>query len=87
MNSEGSFTGPVNFGNPSELNILDFAKKLIMLTKTKSIIAFSGLPSSDYQKKQPDISLASKMLGWEPLLEIGEGLFPTINNFDGITSV
>ena len=72
---------PVNFGNPKEMSILDFAKKIIKLTGTKSRIAYKELPIDDPKTRQPDISKAKKELGWEPKVGLDEGLKKTIDFF------
>lgn len=82
MDSEDSFTGPVNAGNPEELTILEFAEKIIEITGSKSEIMFSPLPSDDPSRRRPDITLARQHLGWEPVVSIEEGLKKTIDYFD-----
>lgn len=79
MNSK--LTGPVNLGNPSERTVLDFAKLVIELTNSKSKIINRPLPSDDPTKRRPDISLAKQELGWEPTVDIVEGLNKTIEYF------
>jgi len=69
---------PVNIGNPGELSILDFAKKIKTLTKTKSEIVFEGLPVNDPKVRCPDILLAKEKLNWEPKVSIDEGLSKTL---------
>ena len=81
MNSEKSFTGPVNLGNPVELPIIEFAKKIIELTGSKSKIDYKPLPQDDPTKRCPDISLAKEKLGWKPLVDLETGLRKTINFF------
>ena len=78
---EGSFIGPVNLGNPSERTILDFAKLIIELTNSKSKIIYKPLPSDDPTQRKPDITLAKEKLGWEPMVNIEEGLLKTIEYF------
>lgn len=78
---EGSFIGPVNLGNPSERTILDFAKLIIELTNSKSKIIYKPLPSDDPTQRKPDITLAKEKLGWEPKVNIEEGLLKTIEYF------
>ena len=78
---EGSFIGPVNLGNPSERTILDFAKLIIELTGSKSKIIYKPLPSDDPTQRKPDITLAKEKLGWEPKVNIEEGLLKTIEYF------
>jgi len=80
MNSE-NFTGPVNIGNPDEYTILDFAKKIITMTNSKSQIAYKPLPSDDPSQRMPDITLAEEKLGWKPKVSVDEGLRRTIEYF------
>ena len=80
MNSE-NFTGPVNIGNPEEYTILDFAKKIIAMTGSKSNIVYKPLPSDDPTQRQPDIALAGEKLGWKPVVSVDEGLKRTIEYF------
>ncbi len=82
MDSEDSFTGPVNAGNPGEFTILELAEKVLELTGSKSEIIFKPLPSDDPQRRRPDITLAKERLGWEPQTPLGEGLRKTIDYFD-----
>ena len=79
MNSE--ITGPVNLGNPSERTIEDFAKLITKLTKSKSKIVYKPLPSDDPTKRRPDITLAKKVLNWQPEIDIKTGLEKTIEYF------
>jgi UDP-glucuronate decarboxylase len=82
MNTRENFTGPVNIGNPNEFTIRELAEKIIALTGTKSKIIFEKLPSDDPMQRQPDISLARKELGgWEPKVQLEEGLKKTIEYF------
>ncbi|WP_224982163.1 UDP-glucuronic acid decarboxylase family protein [Geomonas agri] len=78
------FTGPVNLGNPAETTILEFAKKIIALTGSTSRIVYRPLPEDDPKQRQPDISLAKQMLGWEPKVSVDEGLKQTINYFRSV---
>ncbi len=82
MNSEDSFTGPVNTGNPGEFTILELAENVIELVGSKSEIIFKELPEDDPRQRQPDISLAKEKLGWQPRVSLREGLLPTIAYFD-----
>ena len=84
MGSDDTFTGPINIGNPMELTILGLAEKIINLTKSKAKILFKSLPEDDPKKRQPDISLATKKLGWEPRVKIDDGLSNTIQYFKTI---
>ena len=82
MDSEDSFTGPMNTGNPGEFTILQLAENVIELTGSKSKIIFKPLPEDDPRQRQPDISLAREKFGWEPKVSLLEGLVPTIAYFD-----
>lgn len=83
MNSRDGFVGPVNIGNPIEFTMLELAKEVIDLTGSKSKITFLPLPQDDPMQRQPDISLAKKELGgWEPKVQLREGLKHTIKYFD-----
>ncbi|HWH76921.1 MAG TPA: UDP-glucuronic acid decarboxylase family protein [Candidatus Binatus sp.] len=73
---------PVNIGNPHEMTVLDFAKKIIELTGSKSEIVYKPLPEDDPQVRQPDITKAKNILGWEPKVKLEEGLGKTIEYFD-----
>ena len=81
MNNEHNFIGPVNLGNPSERSILDFAKYIIELTNSNSKSVFKELPQDDPVQRKPDITLAKQELGWEPNVDIKEGLMKTIEYF------
>lgn len=72
---------PVNLGNPKEDTIEDLAKLIISLTKSKSQIEFRPLPGDDPKRRKPDISLAQKELGWNPIVPIEEGLAYAISYF------
>ena len=72
---------PVNIGNPQELTILDLAKKVIAMTGSKSRIVERPLPEDDPKIRQPDITRARRLLGWEPKVSLDEGLIPTIAYF------
>lgn len=78
---KNNFTGPVNIGNPHELTIREIAEKIKKMTKTKSEIVYEKLPEDDPKKRQPDISLAKKELGWKPKIKLEEGLKNTISYF------
>jgi dTDP-glucose 4,6-dehydratase len=75
------YTGPVNIGNPHEMTILDFAKKIIELTGSSSKIEYRDLPVNDPKVRQPDISLAKEKLDWAPKIPLEEGLKNTIEYF------
>jgi UDP-glucuronate decarboxylase len=76
--------GPVNIGNPNEFTIRELAEQVIELTGSKSKIIKLPLPSDDPKQRQPDISLAKEKLGWEPKVELREGLKKTIAYFDSL---
>ncbi len=83
-NGEPGFPGPVNLGNPSEFTIRQLAERVIELTGSRSKMTFLPLPSDDPKQRQPDISIARKMLGWEPAVALDEGLKRTIAYFDSV---
>jgi UDP-glucuronate decarboxylase len=74
---------PINLGNPYEFSMLDLASRVLELTGSKSQLVFEDLPSDDPKQRKPDISLANKMLGWTPNIQLDEGLISTINYFRG----
>ncbi len=80
------FPGPVNLGNPTELSVADLARKVIDLAGSKSTIEFRPLPADDPTQRKPDISLAKRMLQWEPTTGLDVGLRATIEFFDGMLS-
>ena len=81
MLSKRGNIGPINLGNPTELKIIDLAKLIIKLTKSKSKIVNQELPTDDPIRRKPDIIQAKKILDWEPKIEIDEGLVRTIDYF------
>ena len=81
MNSGKENIGPINLGNPTELKILDLAKKIIKLTNSKSKIINRDLPLDDPIRRKPDISEAKKILNWDPKVDIDDGLKETIEYF------
>lgn len=72
---------PVNIGNPAELTVLDIAKRVIGLTNSTSAIEHLPLPVDDPKVRRPDITRAKHLLGWEPLVQLEEGLSRTIGYF------
>ncbi len=84
MNSKEGFTGPVNLGNPGEFTMLELAEKVIALTGSSSKIVHKPLPQDDPAQRQPIIDLAKENLGWEPRIELEEGLKRTIEYFKGV---
>ena len=82
MNTEDDFTGPVNIGNPGEFTIRELAEKVLkMIPGSSSEIIYEPLPEDDPLQRQPDISLARQVLGWEPVVPLDEGLSYTIDYF------
>ena len=81
MNLKNNFTGPLNLGNPYEINIFKVAKKIKSLTNSKSKLIFTKLPNDDPIKRKPDISLAKKKLKWSPKISLDKGLLQTIKYF------
>ena len=76
--AESGYHNPVNIGNPDEFTLLELADAVIEVTGSKSEIVFEALPMDDPQVRQPDISLAREILGWQPAVELREGLRRTI---------
>lgn len=84
MDSEDSITGPVNLGNPGEFSMLELAEKVLALTKSSSKLVFMPLPGDDPKFRKPDITLAQTLLGWEPEINLDEGLKKAIEFFKKI---
>ena len=84
MESDRFVTGPINLGNPHEFTMLELAEKIIKLTNSKSKIIFEPLPQDDPRQRQPSISKAKNILGWQPLVELDEGLSKTVEYFEGV---
>lgn len=83
METDDAFTGPVNLGNPGEFTMIELARQVIDLTGSASKIVFKPLPEDDPRQRKPDITLAHKMLnGWEPRVQLQDGLRKTIDYFD-----
>jgi len=85
MNTTNSIIGPINIGNPGEYTIIELAEKIIRLTQSKSKIIFRPLPQDDPLQRCPDISMAKKVLNWDPKVQLEEGLLKTIAYFKNIT--
>jgi UDP-glucuronate decarboxylase len=81
MDTPDKFTGPINLGNPVEVSVNDLAQTIIKMTGSKSQITYLPLPEDDPKQRKPDIGLAKKELGWEPKVELEEGLLKTIEYF------
>jgi dTDP-glucose 4,6-dehydratase len=76
--AESGVHEPVNIGNPNEMSLLEMAKLVVELTEARSEIVFEALPVDDPQVRQPDITRARDLLGWEPEVELRDGLLQTI---------
>jgi UDP-glucuronate decarboxylase len=84
MDSPDDFTGPVNLGNPGEFSMLELAEQIIDLTESSSQLVYKPLPHDDPRQRQPDITLAKKALGWEPRIDLRDGLSSSIEYFRGM---
>ena len=76
--AESGYHDPVNVGNPNEFTLLELAETVIEITGSRSEIVFEALPTDDPQVRQPDITLARQVLGWEPVVQLREGLQRTL---------
>lgn len=81
-----NYVYPVNIGNPSEITIKEFAEEIIKLTGTKQKVVYKPLPQDDPKQRQPDISVAKKILGWEPKVSRAEGLKITYAYFKSLSA-
>ncbi len=79
--SQSDYHEPVNIGNPAEMTVLDFAKAILRITGSQSEIVYRELPADDPKVRQPDITLARKLLGWEPQVPFEEGISRTVEYF------
>jgi UDP-glucuronate decarboxylase len=84
MDTTDEVTGPVNIGNPSEFSMRELADLVIEKTGSSAGTTFAPLPSDDPKQRQPDITLARKLLGWEPRVALSDGLDQTIGYFRGL---
>jgi dTDP-glucose 4,6-dehydratase len=78
--TESGVHDPVNIGNPNEMTLLDMAKTVVEMTESRSEIVFEALPVDDPQVRQPDITRARDLLGWEPKVDLRDGLAKTIEH-------
>ena len=85
MDAEDVNTGPMNLGNPGEYTIRQLAETIAEMTNSKSEIIYKPLPEDDPTQRCPDIGLAKKVLGWEPTIQLREGLKRTIDYFKSIS--
>ena len=84
MNAPDSVTGPVNLGNPGEFTIRELAEKVVALTGSRSELVHRPLPENDPTQRQPDITRAKAVLGWEPAVALDAGLVKTIAYFEAL---
>ena len=82
MDKEGDLPGPINIGNPTEFTMKQLAEEVLALTGSKSKLTHRPLPSDDPKQRQPDIAKAKELLGWQPRVQLREGLNKTIEYFD-----
>jgi dTDP-glucose 4,6-dehydratase len=76
-----NYAYPINIGNPGEITINQFAEEIIALTGAKTKIIYKPLPKDDPKQRQPDITRAKELLGWEPKISRSEGLKLTLDYF------
>ncbi|HOO99542.1 MAG TPA: SDR family oxidoreductase [Bacteroidales bacterium] len=81
MGTDDSFTGPVNLGNPIEVSVGDLAGRIVEMTGSRSKLVYRPLPEDDPKQRRPDITLAEKVLGWKPVVDLETGLEKTIDYF------
>jgi dTDP-glucose 4,6-dehydratase len=82
--AESEVHEPVNIGNPNEMTLLEMARLIVELTESRSEVVFEALPVDDPQVRQPDITKARDLLGWEPEIDLREGLSRTIEHYTKI---
>jgi UDP-glucuronate decarboxylase len=81
MGTSEEVTGPINLGNPNEFTMLELANKIISATSSKSTITFGDLPADDPKQRKPDITMAQRVLGWEPEVQLDLGIEKTVHYF------
>jgi UDP-glucuronate decarboxylase len=81
MDSPDEVTGPINVGNPGEFTMIELAENVLKLTKSKSKLVRMPLPADDPKQRKPDITKAKSVLGWEPKVQLEDGLKETIAYF------
>ena len=84
MKTPDDVIGPINLGNPQECTILELAEKVIEITNSKSEITFQSAPEDDPRQRRPDISLAKQALGWQPRVNLEDGLSRTVAYFEAL---
>jgi UDP-glucuronate decarboxylase len=82
MDTGDDVTGPINLGNPNEFTIRELAEQVIALTGSRSELVFRPLPQDDPKQRRPDIAKAKEQLGWQPTIQLKDGLTRTIGYFD-----
>ncbi|MBI3255744.1 MAG: SDR family oxidoreductase [Candidatus Andersenbacteria bacterium] len=85
MMDQDNHTGPINLGNPHEITVSELAKRILTMTNSTSQITYTPLPEDDPKKRQPDITLAKKILDWQPTVGLEAGLIKTIDYFRSLT--
>lgn len=83
-NIDNTFTGPVNLGQNYEITMMELANKIINLTNSQSKIEFHNLPENDPKQRNPDLDLAKKIINWDPIIDLDQGLLKTIEYFRGL---
>jgi UDP-glucuronate decarboxylase len=86
METPDEVTGPVNLGNPIEVTMRELAETVIELTGSRSALEFHPLPEDDPRQRRPDISQATKVLGWHPTTGLRDGLRSTIDYFEALVA-
>ncbi|MEQ8700147.1 MAG: NAD-dependent epimerase/dehydratase family protein, partial [Bauldia litoralis] len=81
MDLDGEEPGPLNLGNPTEVEIGALAEKILKLTGSRSKLIFQPLPDDDPKQRQPDISKARALIDWEPAVPLDSGLRETVDYF------
>lgn len=84
MGTPDDFVGPINLGNPSEFTITELAELIIKLSDSRSKLEYFDLPTDDPAQRRPDITLANKVLAWEPSISVTDGLHKTIDYFNAV---
>ena len=86
METDEQYVGPLNLGNPGEFTIRELAEAVIRLTGSTSQLVHQPLPTDDPKQRRPDITRARELLGWQPAIQLEEGLTRTIAYFDRLLS-
>jgi UDP-glucuronate decarboxylase len=81
MDSPDDVTGPINVGNPGEFTMIELAENVLRLTGSRSKLVRMPLPADDPKQRKPDITKARTVLGWEPKVQLEDGLKETIAYF------